>query len=162
MSEFEEAFGPDYLRLIPDSYWIHLGGRALETFGDSYPKYTAEQVMKNSPLCCARALSDTSHFHIDLHGNYIPGLCAGLSISMDDLGGPLPSGKYPLLERLTATGIRGLFKLAERSYGYRPQSNAYLNHCDLCTEIRLFLNRRQGQWFNELNPGGFYSEFLRR
>lgn len=137
-----------------------MGGRALGTFSAIYPQYTAEQIMKNSPLCCARALSDTRHFHIDLHGNYIPGLCAGLSISMDDLGGPLSSGKYPLLDRLTTTGIRGLFELAEKSYEYRPQRNTYLNHCDLCTEIRLFLWQLEGERFDELNPGGFYSEFL--
>jgi hypothetical protein len=144
-----------------NSYWIHLGGRALETFRAVYPYYTAERIMENSPSCCARVLSDTSHFHIDLHGNSIPGLCAGLSISMDDLGAALPPGKYPLLERLTAAGIRGLYQLADKSYGYRPRRNAYLNHCDLCTEIRLFLKRLEGQRFNELNPGGFYSEFLR-
>lgn len=31
------------------------------------------------------------HFHIDVYGSYyIPGLCAGLAIAMEDLGAPCP------------------------------------------------------------------------
>ena len=32
LSEYEERFGEGYLRDIPGRYWIHMGGRALETF----------------------------------------------------------------------------------------------------------------------------------
>lgn len=157
MQEFEAAFGTDYLQRIPDRYWIHLGGRALETFAAAYPKHPAEQVLEQSPQSCARALSDTSHFHIDLHGHYIPGLCAGLAIDVDDLGSNLPEGKYRLFEQLAATGIRGLFELAAETHGYRPGRDGYLNHCDLCTEIRKFLWRKDGDNFAELAPGGFYA-----
>ena len=157
MSEFEELLGPNYLQRLPARYWIHLGGRALETFRAVYPQYPAAHLLEKSPLSCARALRDTSHFHIDLHGNYIPGLCAGLAIAMEDLGRPLPAGKYPLLDTLAATGIRGLHDLAGQTHGYRPQRRVYLNHCDLCTEIRTFLLQK-GARFRELAPGGFYAE----
>ncbi len=157
MAEFEAAFGADYLERIPDRYWIHLGGRALKTFGSVYPKQPAEQVLDQSPRSCARALGDTNHFHIDLHGHYIPGLCAGLAMDMDDLGGALPEGKYPLLEQLAATGIRGLFELAADTYGYAPGSNGYVNHCDLCTDIRTYLWQLDEARFAELAPGGFYA-----
>ncbi len=159
MTDFAALFGADYLERIPDRYWIHLGGRALETFRPVFPNRQIEQVLDDSPLSCARALSDTSHFHIDLYGNYIPGLCAGLAVAMDDLGNPLPAGKYPLLDRLTETGIRGLYDLACKAYGYRPSRRTYLNHCDLCTDIRQLLVQRGAQTFPELAPSGFYSEY---
>ncbi|MBW2707116.1 MAG: hypothetical protein JRD84_12515, partial [Deltaproteobacteria bacterium] len=34
--------------------------------------------------------------HIDLFGNYIPGLCSGLAIAIGDLGRPLSNETYPL------------------------------------------------------------------
>ena len=158
MAEFEERFGRGYLQRIRDRYWIHLGGRALETYRPVYPQRTAKAVLADSPKSCSRALSDTSHFHIDLYGSYIPGLCAGLAIAMEDLGRPLPVGKYPLLERLAATGIRGLWDLASEAFGFAPRRGGYLNHCDLCTDIRGFLLQQEGAAFPELAPQGFYDE----
>lgn len=157
MNEFEAAYGGDYLRRIPDRYWVHLGGRALDTFRPVYKSHPAAHILKHSPLSCARALADTSHFHIDLHGNYIPGLCTGLAIHMEDLGRPLPAGKYPLLDRLAATGINGLHDLASQAYGFTPQRDGFLNHCDLCTDIRAYLSRLEGSHFPELAPEGFYA-----
>ena len=158
MEDFERAFGADYLQRIPDRYWIHLGGRALTTFRKVYPGHRVEQIIANSPPSCARALCDTSHFHIDLHGNYIPGLCAGLAIAMADLGRPLEHGRYPLVDRLAATGIQGLWTLATEQYGYIPSRNEFLNHCDLCTDIRHFLWRSPASHFAELASPGFYRE----
>ena len=160
ISEFAGIFGPDYLRQIPRRYWIHFGGRALETFREVYPVFPATDILENSPASCAQALGDTTHFHIDLYGSYIPGLCAGLSIDMEDLGRTLSSGKYPLLDRLTKTGIRGLYDLARHSCGYRPIRGTYLNHCDLCTEIRTFLLSTEERSFPELSPKGFYADML--
>lgn len=156
MDEFEVVFGSDYLGRIPDRYWIHLGGRALKTFGAVYPKRSVADIIKNSPATCARALGDASHFHIDLYGNYIPGLCAGLVVDMNDLGSVLTAGKYLLLERLASKGIGGFLEQAEKRYGYRPQRDGYLNHCDLCTEIRGYLWGLEGEGFAELGPDGFY------
>lgn len=156
MEEFAAVFGSDYLERIPNQYWIHLGGRALETFRPVYPLQPVEEIVKNSPLSCARALADTSHFHIDLYGSYVPGLCSGLAIDMEDLGGPLPPGKYPHLDCLTTTGIRGLLDWAKATHGYQPQKEAYVNHCDLCTDIRLFLLQANGNAFPELSPREFY------
>ena len=158
MAEFETVFGPDYLRQIPDRYWIHLGGRALKTFSGIYPRQSVGDILESSPLNCRQALSDTGHFHIDLQGRFIPGLCAGLSIAMEDLGKPLPAGAYPLLDCLVTSGIQGLLELAKEDYGYRPQNNAFLNHCDLCTHIRHYLWQQHGDRFPELAPKGFYAE----
>jgi len=32
LSEYENRYGPDYLKEVPDRYWVHLGGRPLKTF----------------------------------------------------------------------------------------------------------------------------------
>jgi hypothetical protein len=156
MAEFHAAFGQDYLARIPDRYWIHLGGRAIETFRPVYPNHSAAEILAAAPPSCARALADVSHFHIDLYGSYIPGLCSGLAIAMTNLGRPLPEGKYPLIEVLTSTGIRGLYAFAADRYGYRPEQAGYLSPCDLCTEIRFFLAAGRARRFPELAPHGFY------
>lgn len=158
MADFIDAFGPDYLSRIPDRYWIHLGGRALSTFRPVYRQYPLSDILARSPKTCAGALSDTSHFHIDLYGNYVPGLCAGLAIDMDDLGRPLPAGKYPALDQLASAGIRGLLDLARRDHGISPRRDVYLSHCDLCTDLRALLVRVAPDRFPELAPAGFYDE----
>lgn len=158
MEEFHARFGPDYLRRIPERYWIHLGGRALSTFRSVYPLHPVSAILENSPAGCVKALADTSHFHIDLYGNYVPGLCAGLAVEMADLGQPLPEGKYPLIDLLAAEGIRGLHEVASRAYGYFPRHRTYLNHCDLCTDIRRFLRGAERERFPELAPAGFYDD----
>ncbi len=160
MQTFLTTYGPDYLERIPDRYWIHMGGRALKTFRGTYPSRSIDAILADSPRSCARALMDTSHFHLDLEGHYIPGLCAGLAIAMTDLGAPLPVGKYPLLDCLVTTGIRGLLELAADTYGFQPQRHQFLNHCDLCTEIRTFLIATAPGPFPELAPEGFYTELL--
>jgi hypothetical protein len=157
MEEFQAMFGVDYLKRILDRYWIHLGGRALETFRPVYPQHPLKKILEQSPSSCVRPLNDTSHFHLDLFGGYIPGLCAGLTIAMEDLGRPLPVGKYPLLDVLTATGICGLYDFARRSFGYKSGGSTFLNHCDLCTHIRTFLIQQKKEQFLELAPEGFYA-----
>lgn len=159
MAEFRTRFGEDYLQRIPDRYWIHMGGRALTTFAQVYSLAPLERILEDSPSSCARALCDTSHFHIDLQGHYIPGLCAGLAMDMEDLGQALPEGKYPLLDQLAASGIRGLYEWAARTHNYLPSKKAFLNHCDLCTDIRSYLLQQYADLFPELAPHGFYREY---
>jgi hypothetical protein len=76
---------------------------------------------------------------------------------MENLGRPLSAGKYPLLDVLTDTGIRGLYDFACQSFGYTSSGTTFLNHCDLCTHIRTFLIQQKKEKFLELAPGGFYT-----
>jgi len=62
-----------------------------------------------------------------------------------------------LIDILAATGIRGLFAMTRDRHGYTPRLEGYLNPCDLCTEIRRFLFRREKDRFAELAPSGFYA-----
>jgi len=94
--------------------------------------------------------------YIDLFGNYIPGLCSGLAIAIEDLGQPLADETYPLLTTLGRQGIRGLVKMAEEGLGYIPQKDLYINKCDLCTEVRTYLVQNDYRGSKELKPKAFY------
>jgi hypothetical protein len=157
LAEFEAQFGRDYLLQVLRRYWIHLGGRALNTFRKVLPEKPVAQVLKEGGASCAAELFDTRHFHIDLFGNYIPGLCSGLAISREDLGHPLSERTYPLLHRLVTRGIRGFFRWARDQHGFEPARAAYINKCDLCTEIRAHLVQNAAEAFAELRPLEFYT-----
>ena len=134
-----------------------MGGRALETYRPLLGQKTFHQILNESGGNCCGELSNVGHFHIDLFGNYIPGLCSGLSIAIEDLGKPLSDETYPILITLYRHGIRGLVKLAENYGGFSPQKDLYLNKCDLCTEVRSFLVQNDYHVSEELNPVAFYS-----
>jgi hypothetical protein len=158
LDEYRQVYGDNYLMQILQRYWIHLGGRALETFRPLLGQKTFQQILDENPGGCTAELSDTGHFHVDLFGNYIPGLCSGLSIVIEDLGKPLSAEIYPILTSLYRNGIRGLVNLAENSVEFSPQKDHYINKCDLCTEVRAFLVQNNYQDLKELSPAEFYSK----
>ena len=157
LEEYIERFGKDYLRDVMQRYWIHLGGRALEMVRPVVELKSAHRILIEFPGNCARELSDTSHFHIDLYGNYIPGLCAGLSVYYVDLGQPLSPEQYPILTTLYQSGVSGLVELARREGGFEPTDIGYVNKCDLCTEVRNWMFRHGFDKGTELKPQAFYS-----
>jgi len=156
LDEYTEKFGDGYLTGILERYWIHMGGRALELFRPVLAKKPLEQIIVENSENCAPELSDTNHYHIDLFENYIPGLCSGLAIAVQDLGRPLAKERYPLLTTLFNAGIKGLLKDAQKLYGFTPVQDGYINKCDLCTEIRTFLVQQNFNQSLELNPKEFY------
>ena len=153
--EFEARFGSRYLQAVLKRYWIHMGGRALELFRPIVALKSAEHILQTNRGGCATELTDTTHFHVDLFGHYIPGLCAGLAIKAADLNRWLHPDDYPILTRLYRSGIRGLVDYA-RSRGFKPLKAGYVNKCDLCTEIRVFLFENSDAGQDELKPEGFY------
>jgi hypothetical protein len=158
LNVFEKKFGKDYLLQVLQRYWIHMGGRALNTFRPILDQLTAQQIINESSSGCARELSDTSHFHIDLFQNYIPGLCSGFSIATKDLGKPLQENQYPIITTLVRSGIKGFYELAQNEFDYSPARSGYVNKCDLCTEIRTFLVHNNFGGFDEFKPKEFYAE----
>ena len=156
LEEYETVFGPGYLNAIPGRYWITLRGRALATYLPSMPVKPISHILKESGGSC-RELPDTSHFHMDLFGGYIPGLCSGLRIEAGDLGTELDQDKYPHLALLFTKGIAGLLDYAVNKHGYEPEKN-YVGKCDLCFRIRRYLVLDVGVDSIDLKPIRFYRE----
>lgn len=156
LSEYLEKFGRDYLRRIPSRYWIHFGGRALATFRDVLETHDAETIVKKHAAGCDE-LHDVSHFHLDLYGNYVPGLCTGLSLRREDLGKPLDPDEYPILTALYTGGVRSLLALVSSRLDYRPEGR-YLSKCDLCFDMRRRLALEADRGTRELEPRRIYAE----
>lgn len=154
-SEYQTHYGKDYIHTIYNNYWIHPGGRAHETFKSVYGLHRLENILREKGGC--NTLKDTSHFHFDLFGNYIPGLCSGLSINYQHIGRPLPSATYPLITTLYNRGIKGLFDLAVQDYGFTPEDH-YFSKCHLCHQVRQFLVLEKKVESLELQPIRFYQE----
>ena len=155
-SVYQRRFGHDYFIKVLQCYWVHLGGRALDTFRPFFETKSFKQLLNENPGSCRTELSETSHFHIDLFGNYIPGLCSGLAIFCNDLGKPLSPNQYPLLTTLFQSGIRGLAEMAQHEFGYSSHRDDYINKCDVCNEIRKFLVRDDLISSAELRPSEYY------
>ena len=155
LEEYQDRFGDHYCVNLPHRYWISSGGRALETFEQYASKQSADQIMAANRRGCSE-LAEVSHFHIDLYGNYVPGLCAGLSIRRTDLGTPLLADTYPILSRLYANGIGEFLAYATEEYGFRPSDAGYALKCELCYDIRRFLAVEKGLDSHELQPRGHY------
>jgi hypothetical protein len=91
-----------------------------------------------------------------LFGNYIPGLCTGLSLDYNDLGENISENKYPIISILHNNGINALYKFAVNEYNYSPK-DYYISKCDLCYDIRRKLVVKMGYYSNDLNPIEFYN-----
>ncbi len=153
LNEFKEKFGEEYIENIPMRYWIHFGGRAIQTYKEIYPLKSLGEIL-NSDLGC-NELTDTSHFHTDLFGNYIPGLCSGISIKMYDLGVPLNENEYPIITTLYNNGVKGFLETAGAKSGFNPDKE-YFNKCHLCFDIRKYLVKEKGIISKELQPVEYY------
>ena len=156
LPEYVERYGKNYFNRIPSRYWIHFGGRALRTFEGVFVKKDLKTLLSSNQGGCSELL-DVSHFHLDLFGNYIPGLCSGLAIGREDLGAPLLFEDYPFLSTLFHKGISGFLNLASAEYGFIP-SEDYLSKCHLCLEIRRHLVLDRGVAVRELQPPEYYRE----
>ncbi|WP_457573569.1 radical SAM protein [Desulfolithobacter sp.] len=153
----EEHFGPGYVAGLVERYGIRAGGRALETFRSHRPLLPLEDILRQSDSGC-RELGDTTHFHLDLQGNYIPGLCSGLVLDWSDLGQPVDLEKYPVLTKLALEGVASLYRWARDVYGFSPVHTSYWSRCELCAEIRQYLVYGNPERFAELQPREFYLE----
>ncbi len=154
LQEYSQRYGVHYVKNIPGRYWVHYGGRALATFSEYLPASPVKEIIARSSGCC-RELEDVSHFHLDLYGNYIPGLCAGLSVAIEDLDEPVRESVYPAISMLYKEGVGVFMESAVGAYGFIPRP-AYVSKCQLCDHIRHFLVKEKVFRSRELQPVGFY------
>lgn len=153
---YREIFGENFLNEAMQRYWISPGGRALDLIRQTNPLYSLKDILCINRNDCFE-LAKVNHFHMDVYGNYIPGLCAGFAIKRDDLGHPLSPENYPLINLLYSQGINGLYEFAKNEHGF--QSNkSYATRCELCFEIRQFLILQQRIESIELEPRFYYTE----
>jgi hypothetical protein len=134
------------------------GGRCGVRLGSLVPGRPAE-VFRG--YACRHELLHAPHSHFDLHGNYVPAFCGGISIgSWYDLAGIREQAEQEALPQLVQILIKqgptGLADLAE-SQGYKPCPGGYVDKCHLCVEVRRWLVG-QGE-YSELQPKEFYSSF---
>ena len=156
LGEYENKYGSDYLMRLPSRYWIHPGGRALKTYSRISGLTPYEEILSSNQGGC-RELMDVSHFHFDLFGNYVPGLCSGLALHYTDLGSVVTPEKYPFLRALFQGGVVRLLEFVSNEYGFRP-AKEYISKCHLCFEIRRYLVMGKGVKAKEFQPHGFYEE----
>jgi hypothetical protein len=154
LEEYKARFGQDYVEQIPGRYWVTLRGRALFTYAPFMKERPYKEILAGNQSYCSE-LYDTSHFHVDLFGNYLPGLCSGLSIRIEDLGRQIKHDSYPFLHILMTEGIQGLYRVVSEQFGFLPKP-VYVSKCELCYHIRHFLVIEKEIKSKELNPVFYY------
>ena len=130
-------------------------GRAGYKLADIYPKYPSEVFLNES--CYPPFLRDW-HNHFDLHGNYFPGFCCGITLGdCHDLNKLFTEGinldRLPILSFLVNDDFKGLIEFAKGS-GYQELAEGYISKCHLCVDIRKHLAEQDS--FEELKPQDFY------
>ncbi len=103
LTEYENRYGLG----LPGETAVPLlgasGRKGLENlFPDFRPQVRPYKETLSSNQGGCRELIEVSHFHFDLFGNYIPGLCSGLSLHYSNLGNTVPPEKYPFLHTFGA------------------------------------------------------------
>jgi len=154
LEDYEEAYGPGYLRDLESRYGVNLGGRALTTFRRFHPMRPLNEILSEGQRGCA-VLANGSHFHIDLHGDFIPTHCPGFGVKLADLGRPLPPATAPALTCLYSEGPTALYRQAVNR-GFRPR-DGYISPCDLCDHMRGFLAINTPDAYPDLRPVEFYT-----
>ncbi len=142
--EFEELISKDYVADIADYYGISYGGRAINIEEEYCEKMPIDGLLAKTPC---RNLLSTNHYHVDLHGNFIPPVCTGFVIPLEEMTKGLEGGKYKALEALVKGGVNELYSLA-KTEGFNPEAE-YTSSCAVCFHIRHFL-AKTGK-FKELN-----------
>ncbi len=158
LTHYFERYGVEGARrLLWHAYGVMGGGRAGYALARIAPRLPAEAFGGET---CAVELLNAPHSHMDLHGDFIPAFCGGISLgSWRDWPalvarverGDLPE---PLL-RLVHEGPYGLASWAARVYGYLWRRH-YADKCHLCVDVRRHLALR-GLYPEVLRPAGFYA-----
>ena len=155
-AELEVRLSYDYVLDTSQTYGLKFGGRAMSIEAEyGTPRPLAEITgasPEDSPSRAAqkkpcRNLLQSGHFHVDLHGRYIPPGCTGIAIPLEEAVHGVSYGKYRAFDTLVTGGVAALFDLAQ-GLGFKPEP-AYTSSCALCVNIRHWLSGQDG--FPELD-----------
>jgi len=151
-----ESRGDSYARALASRYGLVPGGRTGRYLHHHGLRRPWQELVDEAP--CRRRLADTSHFHVDGEGKYVPGLCAGIVLPLDAIPGEVDLSTRPILAALVREGVGGLVELAGQR-GFSP-SETYSSACDLCNHVRAFLFQAgYDHSEDELGPVGYYERF---
>jgi hypothetical protein len=158
LEDYLEAVGYERASLaFATEYSLIPNGRAATQLAALYERRPASHYFGNT---CERELSSPHHIHIDLYGNYIAGLCAGISMgdgrNLDALFTGIDLEEKPILKRLVHDGVESLFDWAVEEFGYQEDEEGYIAKCHLCLDIRRHLVGKSMN-FTELQPLNFYN-----
>jgi len=134
-AEMEKLISPRYITETARSYGINYGGRAVNIEAE-HSKCKAAADITNSRPC--RSLVSGGHFHVDMHGRYIPPGCTGIAIPLDEAVNGIPDGKYPVFEALLSGGSKKLLEYAKLK-GFVVSDAGYPSGCALCINMRHWI-----------------------
>lgn len=138
--ELEKRLSPTYIAETAGGYGLRYGGRAVNIEEEFCPRRPVAELLGGGPC---RELLSTSHFHVDLHGRFIPPGCTGVSVPLAEAVEGIPDGKYPALEALLAGGVGALYDHAA-ALGFAGNPAGYTSRCALCFHLRRWLSRGGG------------------
>lgn len=154
--DYVEELGIETAALeISGNYSLIPNGRVSTELLDLYERKPIQDVFGDT---CKNELSSPHHAHIDLYGNYIAGLCAGITLGdafdLDSIYSGIDLDQSPFLKNLVEGGVEALFHWAQAEYGYEELEGGYIAKCHLCLDIRRHLVNVGD--FKDLAPKQFY------
>lgn len=154
--DYVEELGVETAALeISGNFELIPNGRVSTELLDLYERNPIEAILGDT---CKNELSSPHHAHIDLYGNYIPGLCAGITLGnafdLDEIYTGINLDQSPFLKNLVNGGVEALYQWASSEYGYKAQEEGYIAKCHLCLDIRSHLIKVAD--IKELQPKQFY------
>jgi hypothetical protein len=161
-AEMEAAIASGYIWNTARAYGIHFGGRAVNIETEYSPFRSVEALLGDASAGdpCRNLLS-SGHFHVDMHGCFIPPGCTGIRLPLAEVIRGIPSGKYPVFEALYSDGVLSLYTLA-RKQGFTAGAKGYSSRCAFCFHLRRGLagDGAGGGGYAELDRE-YYDEALR-
>jgi len=137
--ELEQNLSPSYIYDTANAYGLKIGGRAINIEEEYHSRKPIGDILTAAGDSPCNDLLATNHFHVDMHGNFIPSGCTGIIIPLKELTTNLDTSRYPAFEALLNGGINALHKLAI-SHKFIPNPDGYTSKCALCFHIRHHLS----------------------
>jgi len=124
-------------------------GRAARRLSEGLRRHPVE---KFSGDACVQTFRQTSHFHIDPHGNLFT-RCPGISVAnVDNLHPAVDESAAPFFTALCEGGPVAAWH--RHAPEFQPDAAGYIGKCHFCLELRQYLFERNT--FAELRPAEMY------